>query len=363
MKELLLVAMVALATVAHAESSGTVKLSGLIYGQATDITSPRSVAGKDANGLSSADITRIYLTGETTKDQWHAKITLEAATNGTSANNSNNAVFLKQAYIEYLNIKDLNLNVQGGQVPGSWIGFEEGVWERRYVSKTYPDLVAMVPSADKGVSVYGDIPKGYGTYNLQGLDGEGVTATDSVSGGAANSGAQGRQKDYSALLSLVPFPDQLKNLHVNGFFQQGTQGLVSTVPGQGLLPNRERNRTFFGAHYKTENYYVMYTYYVADTGSGTTFANAANSKSRGYSIHGSYNLPWYKLAPFVRYDRYDAGTLVDYSPRTIVMIGLEKKFNEMIRMSVTDQNTHSHSAQTGLTIDENQIGLFAQAKF
>ena len=351
--------------VSAAHAAPEVKLGGLLFAQATDNTSARNFAGADASGRTSFDVTRIYVIADAKfDDHWKSRFILEGNTIGGTETgtqkDANNAIFLKQAWLEYSNLLDLGVNIQGGQIGTSWDGFEASIWDHRYVQKDYADFHSLIPTADKGVAVYGKLPMGYGDYNGQILNGEGISATE------AASGAAGRQKAYSALLSIVPVPQNewLKPLRVNGYVQQEQQGLVSTTAGQGLLPSRERNRTFFGASYKTDAFHLMYTYYVADTATGTTFATSANSKSRGYSIHGDYHLPWYGLSPFARYDRFDAGTMVDYAPETLVIGGIEKKFNDNVRISLADQYRHSQSgAGARVTSNENTLGVYAEAKF
>jgi hypothetical protein len=375
MKTLLLAAVaIGLAVCAHAAPE--VKLGGLLFAQATDITSPRNFAGADASGRTSFDVTRLYVIADAKFDEhWKSRFIVEAntiggqqtITGGVVSNNkdANNSVFLKQAWLEYSNLLDAGVNIQGGQIGTSWDSLEISIWGRRYIQKQYADINGLVPTADKGVGVYGKIPKGYGDYSAQIVNGEGIAATE------AASGAAGRQKDYSLLLSLIPVPqsEYLKGLRLNGYVQQGQTGNLSTTAGQGLLPNRERNRTFFGASYKNDTCHLMYTYYIADTGvAGTTQAAALNTKSRGYSVHGSYALPWFGLSPFARYDRFDAGTMVDYAPQTLVIGGLEKKFNDNVRMSLADQYRHSQSGAfagslTKVSSNENVLGVYAEAKF
>ena len=339
-----------------------IKLGGLFYGQATDITTPRNALGQDASGRSSFDVTRIYVIADAKFDEhWKSRIMIEANTLGTPVNAANNAVFLKQAFLEYVNVMDSGVNIKGGQIGTSWDAFEADIHNRRYIQKQYADFNGLTPTADKGISVYGKIPKGYGDYNAQIVNGEGIATTE------ATSGAGGRQKDYSLFLSVVPVPqmEMLKGLRLNGFVQQGKSGNLSTDAVPVLLPNRERNRTYFGASYKNDVWHLMYTYFIADTGvAATTFAKAANTKSRGYSVHGSYKLPWYNLEPFARFDRYDPGTMVDYAPQTMLIAGIEKKFNDNVRMSLADQYRHSQSGAAPFTaVNENLMGVFAEAKF
>ena len=345
-----------------------IKLGGLLFAQATDITSPRNIGGEDASGRTSFDVTRIYVIADAKFDEhWKSRFILEANTIGgpqTAAgtnNQADNAVFLKQAWLEYSNLLDAGINIQGGQIGTSWDALESTIWNHRYVQKSYADFNGITPTADKGVGVYGKLPQGYGDYNAQIVNGEGIAVTE------ATSGAAGRQKDYSFLLSVIPVPqsEYLKGLRLNGYVAQGQSGNLSTDAVPVLLPNRERNRTFFGASYKSDAWHLMYTYYIADTGTAaTTFAKAANTTSRGYSVHGEYALPWYALSLFARYDRFDAGTMVNYAPVSTTIGGIEEKFNDNVRIALSDQYRHSQSgAGTRVTTNENQLGLFAEAKF
>lgn len=337
-----------------------VKLGGLVYGQAAMIVSPRDQSGVDSRGKGSFDITRIYLHAATTFDpHWKARITLEGNANSvkeSSGNEGQNPVFLKFAFVQYSNLFDKGVDIQGGQIPLPWNGFEEEIWGRRYVQKVMTDLQSVLNSADKGLGLLVPFPKGYGDAHLAVVNGEGTTTTET--GGAA-----GRQKDYMGRVSLCPLPgdDLLKGLRVHAFLQQGRSGLSSSSPTI-LLPNRERNRALFAVSFQHSRWHLMYDYWEAFTGVGTTVASNAHSKPKGFSVHGHADLP-YELTAFGRYDRFDGGLLTGYYPKTLSIVGVERKFNDNVRLAFDGQFASGRRKDTTAALNEAQLAFQVEAKF
>ena len=360
----------------RAHAAPEVKMGGVLFAQDVMTVSPRSFAGADAKGRSAVEVTRAYLQVDVKFDEhWQTKLLLEGLTTGTAANNVSNIVSLKGASLSYLNLMDTGINVQGGMFVSAWESFENMFW-RRYVGSAYGAANGLYNVWDKGAGVYGKLPFGYGDYSVSVVNGEGQITQEGATG------ATGRQKSGVAFLSIVPIPqnDMLKGLRLNAYVQQEKQGLVSTVAGEGLLPSREKNRLFAGASYKNSMFYTMFTYYFAPTATGTTFANNAHTRPKGYSAHGAFSgLPW-DLTVFGRFDRFDAGVnqqsqangvTLAYAPKTTGYVGIERKMNDNIRMSLVGINTHQYNKDQAGTApnlrssvaNETTLGLYAEAKF
>jgi hypothetical protein len=363
---------------ANAAAAPEAKFGGVIFAQGVMTTSNRDFANAaDMKGRYGFDVTRLYLTADVKfDDHWKAKGVVESRTEGVAgtATAGQNTAFLKGAYLEYGDLLGSGANVQFGQFPTSWDTFETGIQNRRYVVKNLADLMMALPTWDKGVAVYGKLPMGFGDYNLSVLNGEGTTVTEGTTG------ATGRQKAYGGLISIVPVPnnDMLKGLRLNVFAQQEKQGLVSATAGEGLLPTRDRNYFFAGASYKGSNGYLMATYYSAKKATaGTTFANVAETRPKGYSIHGALGLPM-DMQLFARADRFDAGqntasqdlTTVTptYGPRQQYVLGIEKKMADGVRFAIADiMNKQRNKGLEGVSATakryENTLGVYAEAKF
>ena len=364
------------ATSVHAAAE--TKVGGVIFAQYLYNLSQRSGAtnpgtagpgaltdSNNAKGQSAFDVTRLFVTGETKfDDNWKSKFVIESRTEGPTAVSDENAVFLKGAYIERMNLLDAGANVQFGLIPGSWEAYEGQMLNRRYTGqRQYADLNGLANPWDKGVSVYGKLPMGFGDYNAQVTNGEGQVTNE---GTTANTG---RNKAANILLSIVPIPanDMLKGLRVHVYAQQEKQGIVDGADAN--LPNRERNRLFAGLAYKGAWGHVMGTYYSGNTANA---AGTAHTRPKGYSVHGSFSALPMDMTVFARFDRLDAGVnepaaSAIYQPRYTTWFGIEKKMNENVRFAISDNMVKAKNkggnAGGGTTFFAHNVGLFGEAKF
>lgn len=324
------------ALVAAAPAAADVKVGGLVFGQYAHQLSDTNAAGTTGRNRGDFSISRIYLIGEAKfSPEFKAKIVLEGNTTGAG-----NAVFLKNAFGEYQFHE--NGSVTFGLIGTPWIGFEEGIWGRRFVEKVQTDLEKQLNSADKGVGLLGKFPGGYGDAHLVFVNGEGTTNNEL-------GGESGRHKDGAIRVSLRPVPklEGLAGLRLHGYFQKG-----KIQNGD----NRVRDRAIGGVSYEPGWGHLMASYFSAKQGNG-----AMDVETEGYSVHGSVKLPK-NSSVFARYDSTDPDSDIDDDAASRLIFGVDHKLFEGVRISLNDKILN-REAETPAKADENQLYLQFEAKF
>ncbi len=199
---------------------------------------------------------------------------------GNSKLNGYEVAFLKHAYAQY---SDGKLTVRFGLVQTPWIGFEEKVWEHRFVEKTFMDRLKLLSSADFGMFFkfkHAFLEAVGGIYN-----GEGYTS---------------QEKDAHKDVSLRTTFRALEGMYISFY------GHVSTA-GLGY---KDRFMGSFAVRSKLFN--LMFNYSV-------------------YSEEGKYSnvfnvlalLKWKKVILWGRYDGDNYG-----------LAGITYRFNEHLQASV-----------------------------
>ena len=390
-KQLLVACVLSLACVSQS-TAADVKFGGQMFAQYGIVGSKRNSGASEAKGAAAFDVSRLAITAEAKLDEhWNGKATIEGQTTGTAptsaaapvagnepamlAQAGQNAVYLKQAWIGYANLLDKGVNIQLGQIPHIWYGTDEGIWGRRYVARTQTEQEGYISAWDKGVSVMGGLPMGYGTLGVEYMNGEGTRAGEPGTASAATAntnattaGQLQRGKDVVFRLTLVPVPqnDMLKGFQLHAVAQKGSVAPTAyvTVANQGgaLPSDRRRDRTIGAVSFKNDYGHLMYSYFYAYTGSATT--DFTYNKSQGYSLHGSANLG--KVVPmlagvslFARHDRSETGARARptnglsyvtqqtaYLPSTFTVAGIEKVFNPNVKFALDVQNLKTCSASS-----------------
>lgn len=307
-----------------------VKMTGLIFGQYNHYLSDSDMSGT-ANMLNRSEFTisRIYMNAEAKfSPTIKSKIVLEG--NSTTAGN---AVFVKNAFMEWA-VAD-EVNVFFGLIGTPWIGFEEGIWGRRFVKKTYQDEEGILKSADKGIGLGWKLPGGYGDLHAVYVNGEGNSAVEL----AAN---EGRFKDVLARMTIIPLPgdESLSGLKLHAYIQQGQ------VKGGAF---QARHRMIGALSYQAASYHLMASYVTGQDGSGT-----ADVDLTGFSVHGSIK-PLKDVGVFGRMDSYKKST-TEYTRYTV---GVDQKLAEGVRISLNDQMEVPTSGKTY----ENQVLAQVELKF
>jgi hypothetical protein len=292
-----------------------VKMTGLVFGQYNHYFSDSDMSGT-ANMLNRSEFTiaRIYMTAEAKfSPAIKSKVVLEG--NSTTAGN---AVFVKNAFMDWAVADDLNVFL--GLIGMPWIGFEEGIWGRRFVQKTYTDNESILKSADKGVGLGWKLPGGYGDLHAVYVNGEGNSAVELAA-------AEGRFKDVGARVTIIPLPadDQLNGLKLHAYIHRGQ------IKGGDF---QARHRMVGAVSYQHSSFHVMGSYISGQDGSGT-----ADVDLTGFSLHGSIK-PLKDVGVFGRMDSY-------------------QKLAEGVRISINDQMEIPTSGKTY----ENQVLAQMELKF
>jgi hypothetical protein len=91
---------------------------------------------------------------------------------------------LKYAYGEYLPFKALGLRL--GMIPTAYTDMYDGAggWGYRFIAASPADRATFESSADLGFAIFGDFPKGFGSYYVTARNGEGYTNIELNSGKA-----------------------------------------------------------------------------------------------------------------------------------------------------------------------------------
>lgn len=343
-----------------------VKFGGLVYGQYGMYTSKRASSGAAVRGKGEFDITRIYLIGEgkfspTVK----AKLILEGNGTGTPSADSHkaNAVFLKNAFISWTPLEPLSVSL--GMIVMPWIVFEEGIWGRRFVQKTYMDQQGLIVPVDKGLGVLYMIPKGYGEVHAAYVNGEGYNVQETVSG-------DGRYKDLALRVSIAPLPEDelLKGIKLHMYVQNGQQGSGDA---------KRRDRYLGGISYQGSQGHLMYTASQSNQGNNTAVTSAAsagsnNRRTFGQSLHGSLKV-CEAASVFGRYDYFstEAATLgglgatsADTDAFRRGILGVDYKLADGVTVSLNDQwltPITKRWVSGAPKTNENQILLQFEAKF
>jgi len=322
------------------------KLSGVVFGQYAQQLSHKNYKGEIGKDRSAFSISRIYMTGEAKySPELKAKVVLEGlsrevyVTSGTS-----NTVFVKNAFGEYLFSEKLSMTF--GMIGTPWIGFEEGIWGRRFVQKTLQDQGGVLNSADLGVGALGKLPRGYGDYHFAYVNGEGYNKDELTKG-------DGRRKDGMLRVSVSPSKllgtANLSALKVHGYVQQG-----HSKDGHLWL----RDRYLAGVSYQTDKYHLMYSYLRGHDGDG-----AGNRVVNSWSAHGSYNLPR-DCSVFGRYDRFRRRVAAGPEAYYRGTLGVDHKIAEGARISLNDQWLDVDKTDSGSNkFNENQLMAQFELKF
>lgn len=217
------------------------------------------------------------------------------------------AIWLKYAYVDFNQIpllKDIDAKIRIG-MQKNYFGTVE-LWEYPLIEKEITDLRKVISSADLGVALLGELPEGYGSYELAVHNGKGYkNMEDNV------------EKQYTASLMLIPLP---------GLTTRVSYMLNNPVP-HGTAEKTKRATAAF-AQYKTHiviPFEVLGEYVVV-----TAPANSGPGKSGcsvGYMLFGQFNLTdWINIA--IRYDNWNPDTYKTNDELNLYIAGVNLKINE-----------------------------------
>lgn len=349
-----------LALSAGAVSAADVKISGLVFADHTSYLSKTDYNNKPSEGVNAFSVSRIYLNAESKfSDKLKGKITLESNTTASSDTaHGSNPVFLKLAYGEYSFASWANVTF--GLIPEPWLGYEEKIWDKRYVERLFADQSGLILASDKGVGVAGNLPGGYGDYHFTYVNGEGVSSAELLP--SVDSRKNGRYKDMMLRVSLTPLPSPVYGLDLAGLKIHGYQQQGKAESGKFY----DRNRSIIGLSYQAPSFHLMGSRVNGSEGNGTK-----NYAVRGYSLHGHYNLPVKSVVSvFGKYDHFKgpnkmfsvnantAPTAGEGYSRTTV--GVDYTIDSGVRLAISDQ---LFARTAGSKHNENRLVVSGELKF
>lgn len=345
---------------ACAVSAADVRISGVIFADHTSYLGKTDYNNKPSRGVSAFSVSRAYLNAESRfGDKLKGKVTLEGNTTASSDTaHGSNPVFLKYAYGEYSFASWANVTF--GLIPGAWNGYEEKIWDRRYVGRLFSDQSGLVQSADKGAGLAGALPGGYGDYHFAYVNGEGTSSPELLP--SVDSGKNGRYKDMMLRVSVTPLPAPVYGMDLAGLKIHGYQQGGKAESGKFY----DRNRSIIGLSYQAPAFHLMGARVTGSEGNG-----AKNYAVRGYSLHGHYNLPVKSVvAVFGKYDHFkgpnkmfsvNANTaptgIEGYSRATI---GVDYTLDTGVRLAISDQ---LFAKTAGSKHNENRLVVSGELKF
>ena len=213
-----------------------------------------------------------------------------------TAKSSKRNAFFKNAAIFYT--KDglkVGLGIQGTFS----MKYQEKVWGRRYVSKSYLDLNKFSPTADLGVSA--EYTSDMFAFDIAIFNGEGYQVAQPED-----------DNDYKISTGAALFLMD-KDLILRGVNEYKDNGIVM-------------NSTTFFAGYSADAFTLGFEYNTT-----SNFGNADGIDRSGFSAYGSYNLSE-KIAIFGRYDDVETST-VTKADNSLIIGGVEYKILKNLKVA------------------------------
>jgi len=316
------------------------------------------VLGADKQGDSGISIPRTYLRWKMEDNDagWVGEITLDIAStkggqvvdaktstiNPTSVQgNVDFSILPKYAYVDFTAIpilKDIDMKLRVGQQK-NYFGTVE-LWEYPLIEKTITDLRKVIASADLGIALLGDLPEGYGQYELAMHNGSGYKNLDS-----------NVEKQYTGSLMLFP----ISGLMLRGSYMINNQAATGT-------DSKIKRASDFVAQY-TINFLPVPMQILGEYVVVENPLNAGVGKSgvsEGYMLFGSIDLlDWMQLA--FRFDNWNADTSKANDETNLYIAGVNFKINENNLLQI---NYQLEQPQFGGYAETSHINtLMAQLKW
>lgn len=145
------------------------------------------------------------------------------------------AIWLKYAYVDFTKIpflSDIEAKLRIG-IQKNYFGTVE-LWEYPLIEKEISDLRKIISSADLGIALLGELPEGYGSYEIAMHNGKGYkNIEDNV------------EKQYTASLMLLP---------ISGLMMRGSY-MINNVAAYGT-PSKIKRATAFVGQYNFNGFFI-----------------------------------------------------------------------------------------------------------
>ena len=151
-------------------------------------------------------IPRTYITTQLKSDDYEGRLTLDINNNqyGEIVNAAalpaqgsvDWAIWVKYGYVDLINMPEFkvaDLKLRIGLQP-VYFG-EIDTWQYPTIEKTVEDLLSLVSGGDQGLAVLGNLPMGYGDYQIEFTNGAGYKKVENNDG-----------KQITASINIVPLP-------------------------------------------------------------------------------------------------------------------------------------------------------------
>ncbi|MFQ5867966.1 MAG: hypothetical protein ACE5IT_08270 [bacterium] len=260
-------------------------------------------------------VTRVYLNfKEKVTDKIDFRATTDIKAGSYEGKDNYLMVFIKYLYVTFNDIyPDAKLRI--GQTNRPWIGFEEKIWEHRWVSKVFADLEGKLSSTGRGVMLMGKVPQGYGDYAVAYINGAGYHTEESGE----------YSKDISVRLTLQPLSD--KALKLNALYYAGKYDTTG-------LADATKNRIVGMVSYQADRLTVAAEYLTSDD-KGTKGAGGG-----GFGIFKATD----RISPFIRYEIFDPK---DDDEHTRIIVGVSYKLRKKVVAAIDYQSEdYKSSAMT-----------------
>lgn len=312
------------------------------------------VTGMDVQGASGLSIPRTYLrwkmedkdagwAGELTLDINNVKGGQEVSATAVSytstaiAGKLDFAIWPKYAYVDFTKIpglSDMGVKLRVGQQK-NYFGTVE-LWEYPLIEKTITDLRKVCSSADLGAALLGEIPEGFGQYELAIHNGSGYKLLD------ANV-----EKQYSASVMVLP----ITGLMLRGSYMSNNSNAYG-------LTAKTKAATDVVAQYTYGPFQVL-AEYVAQKDAAAASASKTGV-SVGYMFFAKYDVFEWLQAAF-RFDNWNPDTKTKNDETNLYIAGVNIKANENILVQLNYQ--FEQPMYGGYTQSKHVNTLMAQVKW
>ena len=285
---------------AHADNPGDTTIGGVVYTDLTSISTTQDTAAgstdKDPNGFG-LDVKRAYfVVNHTFDDVWSANLTTDfnfasyknsctvtggavGETCSVTTTTPETQLFVKKVYLQGKFDPMATLRIGSADMP--WIPFAEGVYGYRFVENTLIDRAGFGNSADWGV-------------NLSGANDMVNYSVSVVNGGGYKNPSRSKGMDEEGRVAFTPLDGDLTIAlgAYTGKRGQDTEAkpAANTVSRSDLLVAWKASGLTAGVEYFSADKWND----VQNTGTTT--------KSDGYSVFASYDIPSTDYSVFGRYD-------------------------------------------------------------
>lgn len=272
----------------------------------------------------------------------------------TTVANNYYTVATKAFYIELQDLLYKSNYLRIGLADLPWVPYEEGLWGYRAQGTIFADRSGYLTSTDLGLAFGGKIPDGYGSWQVNVVNGEGWKRRE-----------QNKQKDFHARLTVNPLASMkgpLENLFATGFASVGQYSDFIAVQSVGSQP---KDRRIFMLGYKDSNRITLAAEYLwakdlSNRMSAThpSLGRRANldSVAKGYSAFGVLGLHtlldaggaehWALLA---RYDMLDPDTAIDDNGLKRMIGGISYTWDKNFMTLLAYENVKYDSSSAGAT--------------